>query len=79
MPVVKVSIAIDDAHLDQMQKISQNLQAVGLHIDQTLPTLGIISGAIDSSQIDRLCQIEGVQHIEPDHSYQLPPPNSDIQ
>ena len=79
MPVVKVSIAIDDAHLEQIWEISQNLQAVGLHIDQTLQTLGIISGSIDSSQVDRLYQIEGVQHIEPDHSYQLPPPNSDIQ
>lgn len=79
MPVVKVSISIDDAHLDQMREISQNLQAVGLQVEQTLQTLGIISGSIDSTQVDRLSQVEGVQHVEPDRSYQLPPPNADIQ
>lgn len=79
MPKVKISISVDDAHLDQILEICERLQSCGLEVEQTLPTLGIISGSIDSEQVDRLHQVEGVQHVEAEQGYQLPPSESDLQ
>jgi hypothetical protein len=79
MPAVSVSITVDDAHLDQLLDIAQQLQSAGLRLDQTLPRLGIIHGSIDAERIDQLRSIDGVDHVEPEHTIQLPPPGSDIQ
>lgn len=79
MSIVNVTISIDDAHLEQLSEITQRLQSAGMDVEQTLPTIGVISGSIDSEQVNRLYQIEGVQNIEPQQSYQLAPPESDVQ
>jgi len=79
MPKVKVSVSVDDAHINQILKVAEDLQLVGMDIEQTLPSVGIISGSIASDQVNRLYQIEGVQHIEPEQDYQLAPPDSDVQ
>ena len=79
MPKVKVSVSVDDAHVNQILKVAEDLQLVGMDIEQTLPSVGIISGSIASDQVNRLYQIEGVQHIEPEQDYQLAPPDSDVQ
>lgn len=79
MPKIKVSISIDDAHLEQIREISQKLQSAGMLIEQISPIIGIISGSVESDQINAFYQVEGVQHIEPEESYQLSPPDSEIQ
>ena len=79
MPKVKVSVSVDDAHVNQILKVAEGLQSVGMDVEQTLPSVGVISGSIASDQVNRLYQIEGVQHIEPERSYQLAPPDSDVQ
>ena len=79
MPKVKVSVSVDDAHVNQILKVAEGLQSVGMDVEQTLPNVGIISGSIASDQVNRLYQIEGVQHIEPEQGYQLAPPDSDVQ
>lgn len=79
MSKVKVSVSVDDDHINQIQEVSRGLQSMGMDVEQTLPSVGVISGSISSDQVNRLYQIEGVQHIEPERSYQLAPPDSDIQ
>ncbi|MEB3293197.1 MAG: hypothetical protein VKJ24_08545, partial [Synechococcales bacterium] len=72
------SIAVDDAHLDRLEEILQALQAQGFQVTQTLPTLGVITGAIEENQLTALSQIPGIQ-VEKEQTYQLPPPGSAIQ
>lgn len=79
MSQIKVSVSVDDAHIAQIQEVARRLQAVGLAVEQTLPGIGVISGSIDSERVNSLYQIEGVQQVESERSYQLPPPESDIQ
>jgi hypothetical protein len=79
MPKVKVSVSVDDAHVNQILKVAEGLQSVGMDVEQTLPSVGVISGSISSDQVNRLYEIEGVQHIEPERSYQLAPPDSNVQ
>jgi hypothetical protein len=37
------------------------------------------NGSIQSDKLKSLYQIEGVQNVEPQQSYQLAPPSSDLQ
>jgi hypothetical protein len=79
MSQVQVSVSVDDAHLPQIEQISQQLQSSGMSVEQTLSTIGVINGSISSDELNNLYQIEGVQNIEPQQGYRLAPPSSDIQ
>lgn len=79
MSQVKISISVDDAHLPEIQQISEQLQLYGMNVEQTLLTIGVIIGSISNDKLNSLYQIEGVKHCEPQESYQLAPPNSDVQ
>ena len=79
MSEVKISVCVDDAHLLNIEKISQQLQSSGVSVEQTLPSIGIINGSVDHGKIHSLYQIEGVKKVEQQETYQLAPPNSAIQ
>jgi hypothetical protein len=44
-----------------------------------MPNIGIISGSIEAQQIEQLQKIAGVDSVDLEQSYQLPPPNSPLQ
>jgi hypothetical protein len=79
MSKVKVTISIDDARIDQISEVAKNLQSEGLDIEQTLPTVGVITGSIAIEDVNRLKEIVGVQQVEPERGFQLPPPDSNVQ
>ncbi len=79
MSPVHVCISVDDAHLSQIEEISQQLQSSGMNVEQTLSSIGIINGSISADKINNLYLIEGVKNVEPQQVYQIAPPNSDIQ
>lgn len=79
MSKVQVSISIDDDHVNKISEIVKSLQSVGMDVEQTLPSIGIISGSVSSDQLNNLNGIEGVQHVESERSYKLAPPDSNIQ
>ncbi|EAZ92340.1 hypothetical protein [Crocosphaera chwakensis] len=79
MSNVQVSICIDDAHLSQIEQIAQKLQSSGMKVTQTLANIGIINGSISSEQLNHIAQIEGVETVERQQTYQLNPPSSHIQ
>jgi hypothetical protein len=79
MTKIQVSVSVDDTHIAQIEQVSKQLQSSGLVVEQTLPSIGIISGLIEPDQLPHLSQIEGVQSVEPEQTYQLAPPNSPVQ
>ncbi len=79
MSQVQISVSVDDAHLAQIEQISQQLKSSGMNVEQTLLSIGVINGSIESDKLNSLTQIEGVKNVEPQQSYQLAPPSSDIQ
>ena len=79
MSQISISVSVDDVHLPQIKQISQQLQSLGMTVEQVLPTTGIITGSIQSDNLDSYYQIEGVKNIEPQQGYQLSPPSSDVQ
>ena len=79
MSNIQICVSVDEAHLSQIQQISEQLQSSGMIVEQTLSSVGVINGSIQADQVNNLTHIEGVKNVEPQQSYQLNPPNSDIQ
>lgn len=79
MSKIKISISVDDTHLSQIEQVSRQLQSSGMSVEQTLSSIGVISGSISNDRLDDLKKIEGVKNIEPQENYQLAPPDSDVQ
>lgn len=79
MDRVNVTVSIDEAYLNQFQQITEAMQATGLEIDRTMPRIGIVTGSIHQDRISALDEIEGVEHVERERTYQLAPPDSEIQ
>ncbi|MBT9318001.1 ketohydroxyglutarate aldolase [Leptothoe spongobia TAU-MAC 1115] len=79
MDKVKVNITIDDAHLEQIDQVTEALKSAGLEVEQTLSTLGIVTGSIASDKLSSLSEVAGVDSVESDKPIQLSPPDSDVQ
>ena len=66
MDKVRVNITIDDAHADQIDQVAEQLKAAGLEIEQTLSTLGIVTGSIEKDKVSSLSEVTGVESVEED-------------
>ncbi|MBX2863113.1 MAG: ketohydroxyglutarate aldolase [Leptolyngbyaceae cyanobacterium MAG.088] len=79
MSKVQVTISVDDAHLEQLDQVAEQLKEAGLEVDQTMSTLGIVTGSVDSEKMSALSDVVGVESVEVDKTITLPPPGSDVQ
>ncbi len=75
----KVNISIAEDYLDHFSEVVLRCEKAGLQIEQQLEQVGVVTGSIDSTKLADLEQVEGVAAVEAARSFQLPPPDSDIQ
>jgi hypothetical protein len=76
---VGVSVSVADDHLDKIQKVKKALQSAGMEIEDVLEAAGVITGSAKEEAIDSLEGVKGVTAVERSQTYQLPPPDSDVQ
>ncbi|MBW4671304.1 MAG: ketohydroxyglutarate aldolase [Cyanomargarita calcarea GSE-NOS-MK-12-04C] len=79
MSRVNLSVLIDDRYRDRILEVVEVLQANGMKVEHSMEQIGVITGSIDSTQVERISNIEGVASVEFAQGYQLEPPESDIQ
>lgn len=79
MPTEQVSISVADAFLDRFAEVVKRIEQAGLTVDQQLDMIGVITGSIDSDDIGKLDQVEGIAAVERSRGFQLPPPDSPTQ
>ncbi|MBL7498426.1 hypothetical protein [Frankia nepalensis] len=79
MEDIGVIVTVDDAYLTRIAEVSAALRANGMHIDQALDDIGVITGSIAGTDSRSLANVEGVKAVEPERSFQLPPSDSPIQ
>ncbi len=75
----QVNITVQDAYLDKFESVVKRCVSAGLKLELALPSLGVITGVIDSDHVADLEKISGVQAVETSQTYHLPPPESDVQ
>jgi hypothetical protein len=73
-------IAIDDAHLSQMGEVVARLREAGVDVRDSNETLGTVTGSVDERvALEALQAVEGVDVVEQQETYELPPPDSPLQ
>ena len=51
MSEIKIFISVDDTHLSQIEQVSRQLQSSGMSVEQTLSSIGVISGSISNDRL----------------------------
>ncbi len=69
-------ISVRDSHLDMLDEIAMAAERVGMEVDSRMKTLGVVSGLIESDRVDLLRAIDGVQDVQEDRKFSLPPGKS---
>ena len=74
-----VSVTVADGHRESMDGVVENLRASGMEVEQVLGTLGVVTGSAPEDALDALRGVEGVDSVDEQLGYRLPPPDSPIQ
>ncbi len=73
MPDIALKVIVDDDHLQQTTAVSKLAEQAGLHVESVVPEIGVIYGSGDEALLETLAQVEGVQKVDREATYQLPP------
>ena len=72
---ITVTLAADaDAEV-----VAEQLRAAGMTVEQILPAIGVITGTIAAETRAVLAEVPGVLAVQPEQTFELPPPDSEIQ
>lgn len=64
--VKRVVVTVDDRRLESLDQLVADLERAGLRDIQTLPQIGIVTGAVSPERVAALEQVAGVAAVEPD-------------
>jgi hypothetical protein len=79
MSKIQVSLTISDTHRQCVGDVVKAVRAAGMRVEQRLDEIGVLIGTIDENKLDGLRRVAGVDSVEADRSFQLPPPDSPVQ
>jgi len=71
--MAKVDLLVTVEGQRQVDEMAKSLQNKGLEVRKTYPRSGTIIGTGDSSLLESLKGVEGVEAVRQEKSYQLPP------
>jgi hypothetical protein len=61
------------------EAVAEQLRAAGMIVEQVLRAVGVITGSVPAERIAALAELPGVLAVEPEQTFRLPPPESEIQ
>ncbi|WP_146111778.1 hypothetical protein [Arthrobacter sp. MYb227] len=76
---VSVIITVQEQYLNRVQQVVQELENVGLTVDQVLGTLGQVIGHATEPRVSGLSGVSGVESVVPERRIVIAPPESGIQ
>lgn len=77
--MVRVSISVDDEHLESIGSVAEELSGRGLRVGQVLEGLGVITGEVEDAGRESLRGVRGVASVDAQVEVQIPPPDSPVQ
>lgn len=79
MKRINIILSVAEGYLKEQKRIEEACRALGMEVDRTMETLGLISGSIPAERREAIEAIVGVDHIELERGFQLPPPDETKQ
>ncbi len=75
-----ISVSVDDEHLASIGSVARALHDQGMHVEQVLDGVGIITGSVAEESRLLLASVPGVAAVTYSSlTYQLPSPDAGIQ
>jgi hypothetical protein len=78
MAYVNLTIMVDEDRRSEIKQIETALKKQGLEVRETIPEFRTILGSSDSSLLNQLQSVEGVQMVRPEGRFQHPPMDDKI-
>jgi hypothetical protein len=75
----QVVISVADDQVDDMASVVDALRHAGLHVDEVLDSVGVVTGTVDGDALGSLSTVPGVAEVERSRQFELPPPDSTVQ
>ena len=77
MDLTRVSVTIDDEHLDTIDEVAEALRERGMQVEQVLPSVGIVTGSVQD--VAALNSVPGVVSVDLEEGIDIGPPDQEIQ
>ena len=75
----RVTVTVHDDQLPCIDELADRLRDAGMRVDQVLHPVGVITGSVPSAQRVMIETVPGVAAVEDETTFQLPPPDAEIQ
>lgn len=74
-------IVVDQSHVARLGEVVERLRAAGVDVHDANDLVGTVTGSIDDQvvELSTLETVDGVDIVEEQDVYELPPPDSPIQ
>jgi hypothetical protein len=75
----RVTVTVHDDQLPNIDEVADRLRDAGMQVDQILHPVGMITGSVPTARRAVIETVPGVAAVEDETSFQLPPPDAEIQ
>jgi hypothetical protein len=72
-------VSVDDHWAVSMGAVTERLAHVGMSVEDSLEALATVTGSISAAKVPMLQALEEVSAVEVERTYQLAPPDADVQ
>ncbi|MGX5714832.1 hypothetical protein [Arthrobacter sp. MAHUQ-56] len=76
--MVNINVTVHQDYVSAIADVADALRARGMQVEQVL-AMGFITGSAPDDCLQDLKSVSGVQSVDEELGYQLPPPDEDIQ
>ncbi|WP_414833316.1 hypothetical protein [Afifella sp. YEN Y35] len=73
MADIALKVVVDEAHIGKTDVVSRSAVKVGMRVESIVPEIGVIYGSGDETLLASLAKVEGVQKVDKETSFCLPP------
>jgi hypothetical protein len=78
-PDVRVTVTVADSALADIEQLAGRLRRAGMAVDAVLGAIGIITGSVASARLASIRTLPGVAAVEEQTTFQIAPPDADVQ
>lgn len=77
--MLNIVVTVGPQRLAEVAEVAEELRGRGMVVERVLESTGLITGTVPDNLRDGLGSVPGVASVDTERSYQLPPPDADIQ
>jgi hypothetical protein len=74
-----ITVTVADDHASRIHDVADRLRAAGMRVDQVLGAAGVITGSVPGPRRPAIEALPGVAAVEDERSFQIAPPDADVQ